>query len=309
MNVLVKTAGLSRSEWLKWRTKGIGGSDVAAIAGISRFKSAYEVWLEKTGQSALEETQNDFAHFGSALEPIVKQEFMQRTGIKVRAKKAILQSSEHPFMLADLDGVINENGKMRIFEAKTASAYKQAVWEEGVPEEYVLQVQHYMAVTGAEKAYVAAIVGGNSFFWHEVHRNEALIEQIIELENCFWNNNVLGGLEPIPDGSEAATNFLNGKYGKTNGGAIELPEDTIALFNEHDRISGELEALKEEKEAIANRLKMCLKENETGTVGGRFVTWKQYTRTGIDQKRLKQEKPEIYEAYATKSSYRRLNIA
>ncbi len=309
MNILVKTAGLSRSEWLRWRTKGIGGSDVAAIAGISRFKSAYEVWLEKTGRAVPEEAQNDFTHFGSVLEPIVKREFMQRTGIKVRAKKAILQSGEHPFMLADLDGVINENGKMCIFEAKTASAYKQAVWEEGVPEGYILQVQHYMAVTGAEKAYVAAIVGGNRFFCHEVRRDERLIGQIIEMESCFWNNNVLGGMEPLPDGSEAATNYLNGKYSRTNGQTIELPEETLALFDDYDRICGELEDLKGQKEAVANRLKSCLKENEAGTVGERCVTWKQYTRTNLDQKRLKAEKPEVYGAYATMSSYRRLNVA
>ena len=58
----------------------------------------------------------------------------------------LLQSEEYPFMFADLDGVINENGEMAIFEAKTASAYKQEVWEDGVPAPYTLQVQHYMAV-------------------------------------------------------------------------------------------------------------------------------------------------------------------
>ena len=89
----------------------------------------------------------------------------------------ILQSSEYPFMLADLDGVIKEDGKMCIFEAKTASAYKQEIWEKGVPEAYILQVQHYMAVTGAEKAYVAALVGGNRFYRYEVLRDDALIEK------------------------------------------------------------------------------------------------------------------------------------
>ena len=72
-------------------------------------------------------------HFGTLLEPIVRKEFMERTGIKVRQKHMLLQSEEHPFMFADLDGVINEDGQLCIFEAKTASAYKQEVWEEEVP--------------------------------------------------------------------------------------------------------------------------------------------------------------------------------
>lgn len=161
MKVLVKTGDLTREEWLKWRTKGIGGSDVSVIAGINRFRSVFQLWLEKTGQAEPDGKETDFTHFGTVLEPVVKKEFTRRTGLKIRAKKALLQSEEYPFMLADLDGVIYEDGEMCIFEAKTASAYKQDIWEKGVPDEYQLQVQHYMAVTGAKKTYIAALVGGN----------------------------------------------------------------------------------------------------------------------------------------------------
>lgn len=198
MKILVKTAGLSREEWLKWRTKGIGGSDVSAIAGINRFKSVYQLWLEKTGQYIPQENEeNDYIHFGNLFDPIIKQEFTRRTGIKVRAKRYLLQSDEYPFMIADLDGVINEDGEMCIFEAKTASAYKKEQWEGTIPQEYMLQIQHYMAVTGAKKTYIAALVGGNYFCYHEIYRDEELIQQITELESRFWNNNVLDMAETV----------------------------------------------------------------------------------------------------------------
>lgn len=119
--VVVKTADLSRNEWLRYRTQGIGGSDVSIIAGINPFRSAYQLWLEKTGQAEPEETESEYAHFGTLLEPIVRNEFTRRTGIKVRQKHMLLQSVECPFMFADLDGVANEGGRMAIFEAKTAS--------------------------------------------------------------------------------------------------------------------------------------------------------------------------------------------
>lgn len=309
MKVLVKTNSLTREEWLKWRTNGIGGSDVSVIAGINRFRSVFQLWLEKTGQAEPEEGENDFTHFGTVLEPVVKREFMQRTGLKVRAKKMLLQSEEHPFMLADLDGVINEDGKMCIFEAKTASAYKQDVWEQGVPEEYQLQVQHYMAVTGAEKTYIAALVGGNRFFWHTVYRDEELIGMIIRLEEKFWTENVLQGKEPLPDGSEATTEFLNEKYGISNGNTVELPDEALTLCNEYDELSRELASVKERKDAVANQLKNLLKDNEAGTVGGRKVIWKQVTTTGFDRKRLELEKRDIYEAYTFQNRYRRLTVA
>ena len=185
MKIVVKTADLSREEWLKYRTKGIGGSDVSIIAGINPFKSVHQLWLEKTGQIEPEQTDSDYAHFGSLLEPIVRREFTARTGIKVRQKHMLLQSEDYPFMFADLDGVINEDGEMAVFEAKTASAYKQEVWEDGVPAPYILQVQHYMAVTGAKRTYIAALVGGNHFFYHVVERDEEMIGKIIAMESIF----------------------------------------------------------------------------------------------------------------------------
>ncbi len=95
MKVVVKTNSLSREEWLKYRTGGIGGSDVSIIAGINPFKSVHQLWLEKTGQAGPEQTDSEYAHFGTLLEPIVRKEFMERTGLKVRQKHMLLQSEEH----------------------------------------------------------------------------------------------------------------------------------------------------------------------------------------------------------------------
>ena len=309
MKVLVKTGNLTREEWLKWRTKGIGGSDVSVITGINKFRSVFQLWLEKTGQVIPEESENNFTHFGNVLEPIVKKEFMKVTGLKVRAKKMLLQSDEYPFMIADLDGVIYEDGEMCIFEAKTASAYKEEVWEHGVPEEYQLQVQHYMAVTGAKKTYIAALVGGNSFFYHVVERDEELISLIIKMEKRFWEENVLQNIEPMADGSQATTEFINQKYGVSNGNSIELPQEALSLCQQYDQITEKMDVLKEQKDKVANQLKNYLKDNEIGVVGERKVIWKQITTTQFDKKRLEKERKDIYDEYVTKSQYRRLSVA
>ena len=309
MRILVKTAGMGREEWLRWRTKGIGGSDVSVIAGVNPFRSIFQLWLEKTGQVEPEETENDNTHFGNVLEPVVKREVSKRTGLKVRAKRALLQSEEYPFMLADLDGVIYENGKMNLFEAKTASAYKQEIWEKGIPEEYVLQVQHYMAVTGAEKTYLAALVGGNRFYWKVVRRDEQKIAEIIALEKAFWEENVLAGKEPVPDGSGATTDFLNEKYASSNGNTILLPEEALSLCRRYEELSGQLNELQDKKDAVSNQLKNFLKNNESGVIGEYRVTWKQVTSTTFDKKRLEKENRALYEEYLTKRQYRRLTVA
>lgn len=309
MKTLVKTANLPRKEWLNWRTSGIGGSDVSIIFGLNKFRSVYQLWLEKTGQVIPVEEENDYTHFGTILEPIVKAEFTRRTGLKIRSRNAILQSEEYPFMLADLDGVIYENGEMCIFEAKTASTYKKEIWEEGVPVEYQLQIQHYMAVTGAKKTYIAALVGGNQFFYYEVFRDEELINIIIQVEKEFWKENVKQGIEPAPDGSEATTKYLNQKYSNSNGNAVELPPDALDLCVSYENLSEQLKAVEKRRDAVANQLKAYLKENEVGIVGDRKISWKTISTTTFDKKRLETENREIYDAYVTKTSYRRLMVA
>ena len=309
MKTLVKTANLPRKEWLNWRTSGIGGSDVSIIFGLNKFRSVYQLWLEKTGQVIPVEEENDYTHFGTILEPIVKAEFTRRTGLKIRSRNAILQSEEYPFMLADLDGVIYENGEMCIFEAKTASTYKKEIWEEGVPVEYQLQIQHYMAVTGAKKTYIAALVGGNQFFYYEVFRDEELINIIIQVEKEFWRENVKQGIEPAPDGSEATTKYLNQKYSNSNGNAVELPPDALDLCVSYENLSEQLKAVEKRRDAVVNQLKAYLKENEVGIVGDRKISWKTISTTTFDKKRLETENREIYDAYVTKTSYRRLMVA
>ena len=309
MKVVVKTSNLTREEWLKYRTKGIGGSDVSIIAGINPFKSVHQLWLEKTGQVEPEEEGSEYTHFGTLLEPIVRKEFMERTGIKVRQKHMLLQSEEHPFMFADLDGVINENGELCVFEAKTASAYKQEVWEEEVPAPYILQVQHYMAVTGAKKTYIAALVGGNHFFYHVVERDEEMIAKIIVMEKYFWQHHVMGGVEPVPDGSEATTRYFNERFRNSNGETIELPDEVLPVCEKYDNLTRQIKELEMAKNAAANQLKSYLGEAEAGTVGDRKITWKSVSKNSVDTKRLKSEHPDIYTDCLTQSSYRRFLVA
>lgn len=309
MKILVKTNKMERKEWLKWRCMGIGGSDASVIAGVNKYKSIFQLWMEKTGQAEPEEGESEYTHFGTVLEPVVKREFTRRTGLKVRNKRAILQSGEHPFMLADLDGVVKEGGETCIFEAKTASAYKQDLWEEGVPLEYLYQVQHYMAVTGAGKAHVAALVGGNHFICHEISRDEEMIGGIIRMEKEFWEGCVLSGREPLADGSKATTEYFNRKYHKSNGKAITLPAEAVPLIGQYKDVSSRLKELEAEKNAVLNRMKSYLKDNESGTAGEHRISWKEVPYTSFDKKRLEQENREIYEKYCRKGSCRRLTVA
>ena len=309
MKVLVKTKGLSRSDWLRYRAMGIGGSDVSVVAGINPYRSVYQLWLEKTGQIEPEQSDSEYAHFGTLLEPVIRKEFTERTGLKVRQKHMILQSEEYPFMLANLDGIINVDGERCIFEAKTASAYKTDDWQNGIPPEYMLQIQHYMAVTGAKKTYIAALIGGNHFICKMIERDDSIIQKIIAMEKCFWEVHVLGGVEPVPDGSSATTKYLNGKYSNVNGNTVKLPEDIIPECEEYNRLSSQIDELNTERDAVCNRIKNVLKDNEFGLAGKYKISWKNVNSSGFDKTRFKADNPELYNQYITHSQYRRFSVS
>ena len=212
-------------------------------------------------------------------------------------------------MLANLDGIceVPDVGTC-IFEARTASAYKAGEWEDTIPDEYQLQIQHYMAVTGYAGAYIAVLIGGNTFRWKFVERDEELISMLIELEAAFWNH--VQDLTPPPlDGSDASTRFLSERFpnGKPKS-QITLPDAASALLAQYDDACEQLEIVTEQKHKAENLLKEMMGENEVGTAGGRVITWKSVSQERLDSKTLKAEHPTLYKKYANKSSYRRFTI-
>ena len=212
-------------------------------------------------------------------------------------------------MLANLDGVVKVNGEMCIFEAKTASAYKLDEWQSGIPPEYMLQVQHYMAVTDTKKAYIAALIGGNHFLYKLIERDNEIISKIIAMEKCFWEVNVLGGIEPDIDGTRATTEYFNSKYNVSNGLAVRLPEELISECEEYSRLSNEIDRLTSAKDAVCNRIKNVLKENETGFAGKYKISWKQVISSKFNTTKFKADNPELYSKYLTNSQYRRFSLS
>ena len=306
--ILASTENMSYEDWLEHRRLGIGGSDASVVCGISRYKSPVELWMDKTGQLPYQEA-GEAAYWGTLLEPFVRAEFTKRTGIEVTHKDKLLQSEEYPFMLANLDGIceVPDYG-ICIFEAKTASAYKAGEWEDSIPEEYMIQLQHYLAVTGYSGSYIAVLIGGNTFKWKFIERDEELISMLIELETDFWNH-VQQKTPPPLDGSSASANFLAERFPNGNPKSkIALPASAIELISQYDEACEQLKEIAEKKQYAENLLKEMMGNKEIGTVKDRIVTWKSVTQERLDSKTLKAEHPTLYKKYANITSYRRFSI-
>lgn len=307
--VIAPTEQMSYEEWLAYRKKGIGGSDASIVCGINRYKSPVELWMEKTDQLSDQEA-GEAAYWGTRLEALVRSEFTRRTGIEVSLVPYLLQSEEHPFMQANLDGVCEhpEYGTC-IFEAKTASAYKYGEWEEdSLPDAYLLQIQHYMAVTGYRGAYIAVLIGGNTFRWRFVERDEELISLLVPLEADFWNH--VESLVPPPlDGTDASASLLAKRFPDSiPQSQIRLPDTASPLIVQYEAACEKVEQFMLQKQEAENLLKQMMGENEVGSIANKRIIWKSMSQERLDSKTLKAEHPVLYKKYANKTSYRRFSV-
>ena len=306
----IPTAKMTREEWLQLRRKGIGGSDASVIMGKNPYRSILQLWEEKTGKLPVTDEGNEYTYWGNVMEPIIRKEFMNRTGLKVRQKHAMIFHKDYPYLFADVDGIVtDERGEKCIFEAKTASQYKAEQWEDRVPEEYILQVQHYLEVCGMDKAYIAALIGGNKFVFHTIYRDDELIRNLVSREKDFWEGCVLTGTEPVMDDSDATRDYLNQKYSDPIEGSIQLQEDMKSVLAEYQDVDCKIKELEKQKTGFANQIKAAMGEYETGEVDGTVVSWKKISRESLDSKRLRKEQPEVFAEYRNISSYRKLSIA
>lgn len=302
--------------WLKARTRGIGGSDVGAICGVSPFTSARQIYLNKTGQFQDALKPNDAAkermHFGHMLEPIVADEYSQRTGNKVIAVNATLVHKDHPWALANVDRlIVDDDGRpVGILECKTTSEYMNEEWESGeILMSYIYQLNWYLWILGLEKGAFACLVGGNKFYYYDVFRNDELLENtIIPAAEKFWFDNVLALKEPEMQSTD--TEFANSIYSTVvKNSEITLPDDET---NELARTVFECKAKIKELEKIMaeaqNRIKDRLQDNEIGYTRDYTIKWSPRSQTRVDTDKLKSEFPEVYAQVQKKIEFRAMYV-
>jgi len=294
-------------EQLAERNGYIGASEAAGVLGMSRWTTPLQIWAEKLGQVERPDlSKNTAVRVGTALEDTVAKFFAEDTGKKVRRNNRTLYHSKYPFIACHLDReIVGENA---ILECKTASAYKAKEWENNqIPQEYLIQCHHELAVSGADKCYIACLVGNSDFIWQEIARDEKIINSIIEKEVYFWKEFVEKKQMPMTI-SHQDSDILFQLFPKAEDTEIELTDEADALAESIEALTADMLTCEEQIDKAKNTLKAMLKENTTGKARKHIITWKLQGRKGIDTKRLQDEKPEIYTAYVKDTSFKKLAI-
>lgn len=288
---LLNAQNLSREEWLKERQAGIGGSDLGAILGLSKWSNPYKVWLEKTGQAIEEELTKEkerMFEIGNHNEELVSKYFQEDTGKQVKEEPYILQSKQYPFMLANIDRwVVGENAGL---ECKTTSNFSiiKDLKQDKVPEQYQLQCLHYMAVTGAEAWYISTFdLIGKKLYTVTIKRDaevNKIIDFIIQKEKEFWQL-VENKTEPeiVADGEDVTTKRLLNLNFNNDEQIFLTDESKLKLL---DSIKAQIKELEKQEEKIKQEILLKMEGNSKAISENFEIKVIESNRSTFDKKKL-----------------------
>jgi len=289
-------------EQKEFRKNGLGGSDAAAVVGLSPYKSPYQLFLEKRGEAPQEEEETLAMEIGNILEEPIAQLYAKKTGRQIRRHPTRV-SDDYPYMLVNVDRiVVNDPRGPGYLEIKTANEWVGSGIRgaEDLPDHFYIQGQHGLAVTEWEWMSFAILVGGSRFIWFDLARNDEVIAELIKQEAEFWDR-VQTGRAPAIDGSERTADLLKRMYPKDTGKTItiEAPEliHAAQLFVKYKEQEKHVES---ELKRLGNMLKSAIGDaSEAVLPGFGAISWKASKETvkeSIDRKKLQAEFPDAYAA-------------
>lgn len=316
---LVSVGNLDRKQYL-------GGSDIAAIMGLSPWATPLDVYLKKTGQ-APDEIPADKARIfrrGKRLEPIAIDMLIEEYGINVVKRSSDTAPNryvdqDYPFMAAEIDFEwVDDDGAIQNGEIKTVHNLVAWKWgdseTEDIPIEYAAQVAWGLGITRRDKTIVGALIGADNLLKYDIAADAETIEAMRATAIKFWHENVLAHVPPDPVNMDDMIKL----FARTRGRPVELNNDAMALL-------GMLKAARDGKKTCEAReeeakFKLCdyirlqwgLAREEAPQdnailqfAGKPLATWNAQTATRIDVDRLRFEQPQTAAEF-TKTSYTRV---
>ncbi len=293
---LAKASEISREEWLNYRRNGIGGSEAAIVVGLNRFGSPLQLWASKMGIGT-EPEETEVMRQGTDFEEYVARRWMEATGKKVRRRNYIFRNTDYPHSIADIDReIIGENAGL---ECKTTSVYNKSDFESGeIPPTYYVQCQHYMAVMGYDRMYLAVLVLSKAFYHFCIERDNEEIAALMKKEGDWWEEFISGDSVPEPDDSDGDDALIRDRFPDSDGGEVFLGMRTQD-FEELSELDRQIKELTIRRDACKQAIMQDMGDASTASaLNGWTATWKQQASTRLDSKALKSDYPELYQKYA-----------
>ena len=257
------------------RTGYIGSSEVAALLGLSPFKSPLTLWAEKTGNIKPKDlSDNEAVEWGQRLEKIVAKKFAEKNKVKLIAYKKRFTHPKYSYLTCELDNIIA--GTDEIVEIKTTSLWNNKEWEkpDDIPVYYVCQVMFALGLSDRKIGHIAVLIGGQKYLEKKIIFDKKLYDSMVKKAVDFWENFIVPKVMPAQitakDDEILRQIFPNAAEGE----AIKLDETANQLADTIKANQVDLMNLKDIISKNQNELKALLKENACGETERYRISWK-----------------------------------
>jgi len=256
------------------RAHSLGSSDMAAVMGMNPYCTAYDVWLQKTGQLEPQPA-NASMEAGTMFEQGILNWATGQLGPLIRNQRRVCPDAP---LASNIDAIVASD-RLPV-EAKTAGLFGPLTGTWGdygtdeVPESYIIQCHVHMICGGADFCHLAAFLGGRGFVLYGIHRNEVVANAIKDAANSFWDRNVIPKIPP--EDSQPSMAVIK-RIRREPESVVDVPPVLVDTYNELRKMR--LEAAKREDRAKAELL-AALGNAEAGRYDGGMVTFMEYNRKG-----------------------------
>jgi putative phage-type endonuclease len=287
----------NKQEWLRERKNYLGGSDLGAIAGLNPYRTALDVYLDKTSDDIRCET-SPAMRWGNLLEDVIAEEYGRVSGCRIEKPSAPIIHSKYQFLGANIDRWVISTNSPYILECKTAGFTKVKEWgdpgTDQVPESYLVQVAYYAAICDIPKVDIAVLIGGQDFRIYTYNRNKDLEDKIVKIGINFWYNHIEKRIPPKCVNTRDTFNlFPQSNYHEivAEDNIIEKLEQLKTKKEEESRIQSTIEKLKTDIQEFMRDYDVLI-DNQ----GNVIATWKNTApKSLVDLKILREKYREIYE--------------
>ena len=327
---LVDTSNLSSEEWLSYRRRGIGGSDAAAILGISPWRTARDLYYDKLNVVKADMDENWVAlEMGHLLEPIAAYWYAKKSGNYVYDDKGLYQHTDHPYALANFDRRYERasDGQPGILECKSCTYHKAEDWaDDAIPLYYEFQLRFYLAVADVQHGAFSCFWGNNpanDLAMPEIKRDLVKEDMIFErLDEWIWSLEhdvppTMSGVKPT-----LAMESLARIYGASKPGlpTIELPYKFERQLRQIANLQAKVRECEDEKkryekeiEAHSVRIAEVMKEHEHGilttTKDKLLIDFVTRTTKRPSSDALKKKYPGVYADVLNISTSRKVKVS
>ena len=309
-------------EWLELRKAGIGGSDAGALMGLSPYESPLSVYRTKVENRVKNLDDNANVRRGKDLEDLILTKYVQpelrKWGYLVEKPTFIITNSKYPYLRANLDGVARsmtgtDYTSSMVIEIKCISEYGTTNWDGpdycGVPAYYYAQVQHYMAVTGMNVAYIFALFDKTWTVKHyRIPRDDAFISKMLKVLSTFYNINMNMHIPPMAVLSKDSKDLVESGAPLRDNDSDTPSDEMSELVKRYKELSTSEKTLKTDIKTTQDRIFELWKTGNKPSDPNMKVNFKQITMQRLNTAKLKQDKPDLYEQYCDESKSIRTDI-